>query len=237
MGQSQPLDCLLSFFSQYNFNNTNWKKCRWCGRDSNPRPQDGRPRRYHGSMPNFLPCGLFRQCCDHRDRSIHNSWNKYGSHPGSSLFIFVLFTMKWQMYCRKLDYKWKRLDSMLGIRTWDCRIVVVKLNYGAPQFEVSVTMKKNVIFYILQPPEILLWSMLWNFFLDCPKINKMTNSSDATTCKNIKTMSFISTRILLNHLLNLKWLILAVSAKQENRYSKFAPKKRFEKLTTGHMWP
>ena len=42
--------CLFSSFSRYNFNNTNWKKHRWCAWDSNPRPQDGRRRRYHGAM-------------------------------------------------------------------------------------------------------------------------------------------------------------------------------------------
>ena len=49
MGQSQPL-CLFSFFPHYNFNNSNWKKCRWCAWDSNPQPHDGRHRRYHGAM-------------------------------------------------------------------------------------------------------------------------------------------------------------------------------------------
>ena len=38
MGQSRPLLCL---FSHHKFNNTNWKKCRWCAWDSNPQPQDG----------------------------------------------------------------------------------------------------------------------------------------------------------------------------------------------------
>ena len=42
--------CLFLSFSHYNFNNTNWKKCRWCAQDSNLRPQDGRHRRYHGAM-------------------------------------------------------------------------------------------------------------------------------------------------------------------------------------------
>ena len=36
MGQSRPLFCLFSFFSSYNFNNTNWKKHWWCAWDSNP---------------------------------------------------------------------------------------------------------------------------------------------------------------------------------------------------------
>ena len=42
--------CLFSSFSNYNFNNTNWKKHRWCAWDSNPGPQDGRRRRNHGAM-------------------------------------------------------------------------------------------------------------------------------------------------------------------------------------------
>ena len=42
--------CLCSLFSQYNFNNTNWKKRRWCAWDSNPGPQDGRCRRKQGAM-------------------------------------------------------------------------------------------------------------------------------------------------------------------------------------------
>ena len=42
--------CLFSLFSRYNFNNTNWKKRRWCAWDSNPGPQDGRCRRKQGAM-------------------------------------------------------------------------------------------------------------------------------------------------------------------------------------------
>ena len=30
VGQSRPLFCLFSSFSHYNFNNTNWKKHKWC---------------------------------------------------------------------------------------------------------------------------------------------------------------------------------------------------------------
>ena len=47
--------CLFLFFSNSNnnFNNTNWKKCRWCAWDLNPGPQDGRRRRNHGAcLPN-----------------------------------------------------------------------------------------------------------------------------------------------------------------------------------------
>ena len=39
--------CLFLSFSRYNFNNTNWKKHRWCAWNSNPGPQDGRCRRNH----------------------------------------------------------------------------------------------------------------------------------------------------------------------------------------------
>ena len=42
--------CLFSSFSHYNFNNTNWKKHRWCAWESNPRPKDGKRRQYHGAM-------------------------------------------------------------------------------------------------------------------------------------------------------------------------------------------
>ena len=42
--------CLFSLFSRYNFKNTNWKKHRWIVWDSNPGPQDGRCRWYHGAM-------------------------------------------------------------------------------------------------------------------------------------------------------------------------------------------
>ena len=44
------LFCLFSLFSWYNFNNTNWKKHRWCAWDSNPGLQDGRRRRNHRAM-------------------------------------------------------------------------------------------------------------------------------------------------------------------------------------------
>ena len=43
--------CLFSLFSQYNFNNTYWKKRRWCGWDLNPGPQDGRRRQNYGGHP------------------------------------------------------------------------------------------------------------------------------------------------------------------------------------------
>ena len=42
--------CLFSLFSRYNFNNTNWKKCRWCAWDLNPGLQDCRRRWNHGAM-------------------------------------------------------------------------------------------------------------------------------------------------------------------------------------------
>ena len=40
----------FSLFSQYNFNNRNIKKRRWCACDSNPGPQDGRRRQNHRAM-------------------------------------------------------------------------------------------------------------------------------------------------------------------------------------------
>ena len=49
------LFCLFSSSSShYNFNSTNWKKHRWCAWDSNPRPQNGRCRQYHGARPCLL---------------------------------------------------------------------------------------------------------------------------------------------------------------------------------------
>ena len=39
------LFCLFSSISHYNFNNTNWKKQRWCAWDSNCWLHDGRRRR------------------------------------------------------------------------------------------------------------------------------------------------------------------------------------------------
>ena len=41
--------CLFSSFFDYNINNKNWKKHRWCSWDSKPQPQDGR-RRKNGAM-------------------------------------------------------------------------------------------------------------------------------------------------------------------------------------------
>ena len=40
----------IFFFSRYNFNKTNWKKRRWCARDSNPGSHDGRHKRNHGAI-------------------------------------------------------------------------------------------------------------------------------------------------------------------------------------------
>ena len=42
--------CLFSLFSQYNFNNTYWKKHKRCAWDLNPGPQIGRRRWNHGAM-------------------------------------------------------------------------------------------------------------------------------------------------------------------------------------------
>ena len=44
----------------YNFNNTNWIKQRWCCRDSNPWPQDGRRRRNHQAMSTALLILLYQ---------------------------------------------------------------------------------------------------------------------------------------------------------------------------------
>ena len=41
---------LLSSFSHYNFNNTNWNKPGWCAWDSNLWPQVGRRRQNHKAM-------------------------------------------------------------------------------------------------------------------------------------------------------------------------------------------
>ena len=58
--------CLFSSFPQYNFNNTNWQKPRWCAWDSNPQPYDGRCRQNHRAMAaartfiiQLLECYLF----------------------------------------------------------------------------------------------------------------------------------------------------------------------------------
>ena len=56
MGLSWPLFVYFSFFSGYNFNNTNWKKYRRCAWDSNPGPKDGRHRQNHGAMPASYQC-------------------------------------------------------------------------------------------------------------------------------------------------------------------------------------
>ena len=42
--------CSFSSFSHYNYINTTWKKRRCCAWDSNPQPQDGWCRWYHGAM-------------------------------------------------------------------------------------------------------------------------------------------------------------------------------------------
>ena len=51
--------CLFSSFSHYNFNNTNWKKCRWCGWDLNLRLQDCGRKRSHGAIAPALLAQLF----------------------------------------------------------------------------------------------------------------------------------------------------------------------------------
>ena len=49
---------LFSLFSHYNFNNTNWKKHRWCAWDSNPGLQNGWHIRDHGAMA-ATQCTIF----------------------------------------------------------------------------------------------------------------------------------------------------------------------------------
>ena len=48
----------ISAFSHYNFNNTNWKKLRWCALDLNPQLQEGRCRQNHGAMAAAQPLNI-----------------------------------------------------------------------------------------------------------------------------------------------------------------------------------
>ena len=66
LGESRSLFGLFSPFSRYNFNNTNWKKRRWCSWDSNPGLQDGRCRRNHRAM--VVARLMFVQCW------VRNHW-------------------------------------------------------------------------------------------------------------------------------------------------------------------
>ena len=53
--------CSFSSFSHHNFNNSNWKKHRWCAWDSNLGPQDGRHRWNHLAwFHTCLPVGLIQ---------------------------------------------------------------------------------------------------------------------------------------------------------------------------------
>ena len=71
MGKCRPLLFIFGL-SHYNFNNTNWKKHRWCAWDSNLRPRDGRHRRYHGAMSVarlfYLFYACVGKCCQSLDR-------------------------------------------------------------------------------------------------------------------------------------------------------------------------
>ena len=61
MGISRPIFPLFSSFSHHIFDNTNWKKRRWCALDLNLWLHDGRCRRCHGVMSGIgiFVCNLF----------------------------------------------------------------------------------------------------------------------------------------------------------------------------------
>ena len=87
MGQSRPL-CLFLSFSNYNFNNTNWKKLGWCAWVSNPRPQDCRHRQNHRAMAAaqvcivnsnqslFLSLDSFLCSLTHKWTTLASSWEQ-----------------------------------------------------------------------------------------------------------------------------------------------------------------
>ena len=93
--------CLFLSFSHHNFNNSNSKKHRWCAWDSNPRPQDGRRRRYHGAMATALQPKLLggRKVFE---QSSTKSWpttdpkrrfasqRRFGTRPALLLFMLLL---------------------------------------------------------------------------------------------------------------------------------------------------
>ena len=58
MGQSRPLFLFIFVLYSLQFQIYIFKTQRWCACDSNPRPQDGRLRQYHGATyggrPKFL---------------------------------------------------------------------------------------------------------------------------------------------------------------------------------------
>ena len=83
MGQSRPLFCLFLSSSHYNFNNTNWKKHRWCAGDLNPCSHDGRRWQYHGAMSaaqvlllpsTYSTVGIFRNEEKNTKLSLHMHW-------------------------------------------------------------------------------------------------------------------------------------------------------------------
>ena len=78
------LFCLFLSSSQYHFNNTNRKKCRWCAWNLNLGLQDGRPRQNHGAMAmleSFFKWpnpGLFYRLFSVFSNKYHyNFYNKY----------------------------------------------------------------------------------------------------------------------------------------------------------------
>ena len=78
------LFCLFSSSSShYNFNNTNWKKHRWCAGDLNPCSHDGRRWQYHGAMSaaqvlllpsTYSTVGIFRNEEKNTKLSLHMHW-------------------------------------------------------------------------------------------------------------------------------------------------------------------
>ena len=98
MDQTRPLFCLFSSFSHYNFNNTNWKKCRWCAWDSNLRPKDYKCRWYHGAMAAAFPLTLLptnqirlnlKVCISLQNREMER--RKFGS-------VWAVFMPKFRSY-------------------------------------------------------------------------------------------------------------------------------------------
>ena len=61
-------------YQLYSFNNTNWKKHRWCAWDSSPGPQDCRHRRNHGAMA-AAPCVPQLANTKRVQKLTSNSWS------------------------------------------------------------------------------------------------------------------------------------------------------------------